>query len=382
MFSVACVMVAAVAACGGRQTAARSSGSQSAPADTFADIAPDDKEDLRTAAAATDRGDTLVAIEIIDRLLKKYPAHPGLLYEKALALYRAGKPAKARAIVAPLLDRDHVDPMCFVLVGNSYDDEGDLVRAQAVYRRGIERYPDTGMLYVNLGIALMRANDMAAAQQAFLQAMKKEPSLPSSYYWAARLFARSNARLWALMYGELFANVHPNGPRKAEMSRLLYAIYDDDIKVSQTDEGADVSLDLGPNILLKQDIGASGEVKTCFSIDFQMVTVLALSAPEVAKGWLDEPLTVDAIHKLRSSVGTTWTEKNADCPNLLLQRYAELAKANLTEAYDQWLFREARPDDWSAWLAKHQDQAHALVEWFNTHPLKPTAGDHFGIDHY
>lgn len=385
---VFCLLTLTLVGCGGttpqpEKPQQRASGQQPAeserPAIDAGPLSADEDAALQRAIGLMDAGQLDESMAIIDELLVAHPGHPTLTYEKAFVVYKQGDYAGSRALIEPMLKGEHGMALMFVLVANAYDDEGKSDDAVKVYTAGIERFPDAGLLYTNLGITLLRSDELSRAIETFVNGIAQQPSFPSNYYWLGRLMAGSNAKIWGLIYGELFANLEPGGPRKAEISKALYGIYSDAITASVSGAKASAQVKLDSTARPADKAG-----DPCMSVAYEANLLLALAADSALTAtWAKRPLDIATIHQLRKAADRAWRDKwAATCPNLALARYAAAVDANLGEAYDYWLFNEAVPEQWNTWSSANPDKVRALETWLSANRLAPTATDRFGLDHY
>ncbi len=61
--------------------------------------------------------------------------------------------------------------------------------------------------------------------------------------------------------------------------------------------------------------------------------------------------------------------------NGLIRWQQSVVAAGHFEAYNYWLFQSARPDEFSQWLAQHQTQFQAWLDWQSRNKFMPSSPD-------
>lgn len=96
------------------------------------------------------------AMEDLDLLAKEYPDNYVIQYERACALYRLGRYDDVVKISKRLIKHRNVTPIAFHIYGNALDNLGKTDQAINVYSKGLKRFPDAGMLYLELGVVALK----------------------------------------------------------------------------------------------------------------------------------------------------------------------------------------------------------------------------------
>jgi len=118
--------------------------------------------------ALKQQGDTVRALEVIKEGREIFPDNLDLLLEEAQIYLEKNETAKLLASLQEAVKSDTANPNLFFLMGKSYDDLGDKVKAEENYRKAakinpqfFEAYYNIGAIYVNKASELQaEANDL------------------------------------------------------------------------------------------------------------------------------------------------------------------------------------------------------------------------------
>ena len=165
---------------------------------------------------AIDKLDSAIALDSASIL---YP------YEKALCYYKLEEYENAIKLLDSLKDHEQVFDMIYQILGNSHDFLGEKEAAIDVYNEGLEKFPNSGRLYQELGITEFGRERMRRAVGYWEQGIKVDPMYPKNYYRLAKHYSKTAERMWGIIYGELF-QILSDGTRKIEeISGILYGTY-------------------------------------------------------------------------------------------------------------------------------------------------------------
>ena len=118
---------------------------------TAADLSESARTRLDKAITLMDTGMAQTAIEILSNLDKEYPDNYNVLYEMCYAYWVSGEKKKALDILKRLESHPAATFMVYHLEGNCLDDMGKSKEAIKAYNRGLERFPNAPLLYVEQG---------------------------------------------------------------------------------------------------------------------------------------------------------------------------------------------------------------------------------------
>lgn len=102
-----------------------------------------------------------------------------------------------------------------------------------------------------------------------------------------RAFAGTTERLWAVIYGEVFANLTDDDSKRAEIGVLVLQIYDDAIEVKTADE---MSVSLTRRMKMNTD-----QTSLPFEMSFEMATVQGLATAGKDAGGKEELRSLEPL---------------------------------------------------------------------------------------
>jgi hypothetical protein len=177
----------------------------------------------------------------------------------------------------------------------------------------------------------------------------KEYSRPEPYELLATSFGNTTEKVWALIYGEVFCGVSSDKRHVSQVGSLMFEWYDKALSV----KGTSVSANLTENAEAPQK-------QPPFEPQFEIAFLMGA----VPFGSDVKPLTIHKLSDIRKNQLALLAQKKI-APNDLIRWQQAVITAGHFEAYNYWLFQSARPDEFSQWLAQHQTQFQAWLDWQN-----------------
>jgi Tfp pilus assembly protein PilF len=172
-----------------------------------------------------DQGKTTEAMDLLQKAQKLDPVNISYPYEIAVVYYSTKEFDKAIQILEKLRSHKDVNSKVYQLLGNCYDDAKKTDKAIDAYIAGLRLFPKAPEIYLELGNIYNKNKDYSTAIKYYEKGIDADPRFPSNYYWAAKLFCASTEKVWGILYGETFMTIERNSSRTAEISKLLYNTY-------------------------------------------------------------------------------------------------------------------------------------------------------------
>jgi tetratricopeptide (TPR) repeat protein len=119
-------------------------------------------------------------------------------------------------VIKPLFDRDSADDQCFQIAGNLYKSLNQLADCEALFKKGIQKFPDNGALYNEMG-ELLEEQKRPDAITFWEKGIQLDPAYSKNYYNAANYYYGTGDYLWSSLYGEIFVNMEPLSKRTPEV---------------------------------------------------------------------------------------------------------------------------------------------------------------------
>ena len=327
----------------------------------------EENERIDLALSYSDNGREDEAIAIYDELIKKHPDVSGLKFEKAYCYYQKQDYKNAYKTLKPTLSAPDANPQYFAVAGNAQDMMGKPKDALKTYQAGLEKFPDSGYLHLETGNVLIGLGYTAQGVGYYEHGIEVDPGFASNYYRAAQ-YLFSDYPIKSIIYAETHNLIYdPNGPRWPEVSKLLYDAYNENIHFEAdtvrttfsrdrtiTIDKKDVESGASPTSLLEQMSRIARELSFSDAMN-ESVDAEALKA---AGG----QLTLAELTAIRRRFLEHFEAKEQDrYPVFAVQR--KVLDAGHWEAYNMFMLREGRPEEYKAWLQDHESDLIAYFEF-------------------
>ena len=329
----------------------------------------EENERIDLALTYSDNGREDEAIAIYDELIKKHPDVSGLKFEKAYCYYQKQDYKNAYKTLKPTLSAPDANPQYFAVAGNAQDMMGKPKDALKTYQAGLEKFPDSGYLHLETGNVLIGLGYTAQGVGYYEHGIEVDPGFASNYYRAAQ-YLSADYPVKAIIYAETHNLIYdPNGPRWPEVSKLLYDAYNENIHFETdtvrttfsrdrtiTIDKKDVESGASPTSLLEQMSRIARELSFSDAMN-ESVDAEALKA---AGG----QLTLAELTAIRRRFLEHFEAKEQDrYPVFAVQR--KVLDAGHWEAYNMFMLREGRPEEFKAWLQDHESDLIAYFEFMS-----------------
>ena len=312
----------------------------------------------------SDSGREDEAIAIYDELIKKHPDISSLKFEKAYCFYQKEDYKTAYKVLKSTFSAPDVRPEHFAVAGNCQDMMGQPEKALKTYQEGLKRFPESGYLHLETGNVLIAHGYTREGIEYYEKGIEVDPTFASNYYRAA-LCLIEDQPVKGIIYAEMHNLLYdPNGPRWAEMSKALYDAYNanihfeaDSIRTTFSRDRniyIDANADNSPAALLKAMEPISQE------IHFTEAMTLAID-PEALQA-TGGKLTLAELSAIRRRFLENYDKKEQEkYPVFSFQKH--ILDGGHWEAYNMWMLREGRPEEFSAWLEDNADALRALFKF-------------------
>ena len=293
--------------------------------------AQEDAQQLHTNARDLMRqGDYGNAAFLLVKALQLAPADLEIAKDLALNYYFEGENTKALETIKPLLDRPDVDDQSYQIAGNIYKTLEQPKEGEALYKKGIKKFPTSGPLYNEYGELLsLQQNPSAIAQ--WEKGIEMDPTYPGNYYNASKYYAFTTDKIWCILYSEIFVNLEPLSGRTAEIKSLLTDSY--------------------KKLFSDPDLLKNTETKNKFEEAF--LQSMSRQATIAANGITPESLTM-----IRTRFVLDWFENNGKhFPFRLFDYQQQLLREGIFEAYNQWIFGASQNlTTYQNWTSAHPSE--------------------------
>jgi len=314
------------------------------------------------------------AIKMLEKSIKLDPENIHYPYEIAYAHYLDKNYSKAIKVLKKLTREDNVNERIWQMLGNSYDMDGDPKEAIATYEKGLEYFPNSGILYLERGNMELQKEAFNEALNYYEKGIKAEPGFPSNYYWASKIYLSSTEEVWGLLYGEIFMNIERNTKRTAEISSLLYNTYKSEIQFT-SDSSLTVSFcqQMSLNV---SDLSDTADLKMPFCMIYEPTLMMALI--------MAETIDINSLSKARTSFITNYYESghNEDYPNVLFDYQKRMKSEGHFDAYNHWILMKGDEEAFSEWHDDNSEKWQEFIAWFSENPMEINKNKYFHTSQY
>jgi len=297
------------------------------------------------------QGDFNNAIVVLNNALKKDPRNLEILKDLAFTYYLQRNYSKALEIAKPLIDRKDADEQSYQIVGLVYKAIEERKECEKMYKQGLKRFPNSGVLYNEYGEMLWTKQDYEAIKW-WEKGIEMDPNYSSNYYNACKYYYLSYDKVWSLIYGEIFVNLESYSKRTPEIKNILLEGY--------------------KKLFADSKIPKNQNTKALFVPTY--LTVMNDQAVTVSPGITPESLTI-----LRSKFVLEWFDKSAaKFPFRLFEYHRQLLKEGLFDAYNQWIFGAAQNlTDFQNWTTVHADEYSRFINFQKNRIFKLPTGQYY-----
>lgn len=318
------------------------------------------------------------ALVDFDNLIKRYPDNYLVQYERLYALYSLGRYADITKEAPMLLSNSKVEDTAFQLCGNAFDMMGNSEEARRIYQLGIEHFPNSGSLYLELGNLDWMRDEYASALPYYLQGIDVDPNFASNYFRAAIIsFAIEEAKIWGLIYAETEILLAPNNEERHDyMAKAIRNCYVENIKCQAIGDKWEASVKLVParNIQFDKDNGIilvdfTGVYETCVTTS---ITKYFSALRKEFKG------SIADMTELRKGILETYMKTAGDIYGkamYLLPFQKNVIDAGHWEAYNYFLLGPAATDEFNAWYECNSEKLDKFIKWYNQDDNRFQLGD-------
>jgi len=303
-------------------------------------------------------GNVKQAIIVYQQAIPLAPDNPLLFRDLGKAYYLSGNYTDAHKTLESVIKTKEADEQTFQVMAACETAANDDKSAKKTLEKGIDKFPNAGLLYHDLGKYYDNNNDAPHALATWLDGIEKDPAYHVNYYEAARIYATTNKPVWAILYGEIFVNIESQTPRAQETRTLIMDAYR---KLYNTPKAAVLEFK---------------KVKEAEPTNFEdaVYTTLIHLSPVVLDGVTTENLTM-----LRTRFEMEWFSTYADkYPFTLFSYYDDMTRNGFFDVYNEWLFGMAENKQlYDSWNKFHAGSIQQFTLWKAQHKLIPVANDFY-----
>lgn len=248
----------------------------------------------------------------------------------------------------------------FYTVGKAFERKRKPKRALQVYKQGLKRHPQSGLMYRAVGELMLKQGEPTKAINYFTKGIHRDPGYALNYYFTAQHLYKKNILPLAMIYAETFVRLNPTSAKSAEISKQMFdrAMSHKVLVVS-----AKTHLTEGQ----KQLLGLYGYNRYLAkkSNEFQLGDWQA-----IINKYQGQDFESMAIARAALVDAFFIKQKPYSKKSMLYKQHNQLKNENLFEVYQFWLMGIGQPEKFEAYKAKHSGEVAALENWMQANPLK------------
>lgn len=318
----------------------------------LAQDAGDSKSLYETGKSFIKKGDYENAIMVLNRAAQQEPRNADIRKDLAFAYYLQKDYANAIETGRKVLDT-YPDETGYQTLGLSYKAIAEYTECEKLYKKGLKKYPKSGVLYNELGELYAMQHKLDQAIPFWEKGIEVDPNISTNYYNAARYYDQKDNDLWAVIYGEIFLNLESLSQRTVIMKNIVK----DDFK----------ELFLKPALL-------NGYIAKGTPFTKAVAETLSKYADATNEG-----ITTATLSAVRSKFIVDWFKQYATVyPYRLFDHQRQLLQEGIFDAYNQWLFTApASPDAYQKWVTAHEDENNNFVKLQSSRVYKIPEGQYY-----
>ncbi len=302
-----------------------------------------------------DNGDLDGAVDLLEQSYELDPQNYIYPYEIGYAYILKKKYDKAIQIYERVVEMDNINDQCYQMLGNAYSMNEEKEKALDAYERGLIRFPNSGRLYLEIGN--IHNNDQEALVY-YEKGIQLDPSFPSNYYWASKIYCNTDCEIWGLLYGELFMNLERGSDRTVEISKLIYDTYKSEITITSD---TSISVSFCKNILMDPNaeiVPFSLVYETSIIASIVGIKTISLASLNTIRGtFISRAYKSDAFKHYQLNL-FDWHQK--------------LIKEGWFECYNYWLMMQGNQEEFDTWYSANEEKFETFLEWFGNNPMPVT----------
>ncbi|MGF7233252.1 tetratricopeptide repeat protein [Arachidicoccus sp.] len=270
------------------------------------------------------------ALSIIKDAEVNFPNNASLLKDESFISTAKKDYTNAIAAGRKLIELPDADEQSYQILGSAYRADSKYSEAEDIYKRGVEKFPNSSLLYAEFGQTLNDNNKPTAAAKAWEKGIQINPSISSNYYFLTKYYAQHNNPLWSVLYGEIFINIESFSQRTPEIRDTLFNEY---------------------NALFATDNVLQNYIDNGQPFESAVASTFAQFKDMVSNG-----VTPESLYALRGQFIVSWfnSDNAKKFPYKLFDRQQQLLKLGIFDAYNQWVFASYNEDQFKNWAQMNQ----------------------------
>ena len=340
---------------------------------------------LDQAIDLMDSGETLKSIVLLEKAKEIEPENYIFDYEIGFAYYLSEDYKSALKAYKKTIKYPNVSDQVYQMLGNLYDINGNAKKALKTYEEGLNIFPDAGNLYLESGNVYLNQGQYNTALGYYEKGIEVDPMYPSNYYRAAKLYLGSDQKVWGMVYGETFMNIERGSKRTAEMSKLLFKTYQDNISYKEDTVNVNfhsrviniTTADLKNGNIDKLMESLTNSLKEDFPGTGYELT-LSIAASD------SKEINLESLNSIRTNFITNYFADtlHEKFPIELFNFHKKMIDEGLGNVYNYWLLGMGNEEPLEEWITENRGEWLSFLDWFRTNSLVLTEENKFSSSQF
>ena len=314
------------------------------------------KELYKTARGYLMQGNLENAVVSYNNLLKIDPDNVEALNDYCYVLVLEKEYVKAIELGKQLIANPKANEQSYQTFGMAYKGKAAYKEAEDLYKEGLKKFPESGVLYNEYGELYAMESKLPDAIVQWEAGIKADPSYSNNYFNATMYYSKVKEDLfWVIQYGEIFLNIESYSAHTALIKVKLLDAYKKMFNGDHFDKLA----------------------ANAANTPFQKAWYDNISA---ASSVLKSGVTAETIGALRIRFILSWfyNKQNETTPFNLYEHFHYLIKEGLFDAYNQWVFGEASStEEYQLWVNTHTKEQSFFKVYQQNKLYKQPTGEYY-----
>jgi len=314
------------------------------------------KELYETAKKFMREGDFDNASLVLNTALQKDPNNYSMQKDATYLFYLKKDYGNSMELGKKLVDRTESDEEIFQILGMTYKAIAEYKECTKLYKKGIKKFPKSGILYNEYGELLAMNKDLNGAIEIWEKGIEVDPNFSSNYYNATMYYFNKGENVFPiLIYGEVFVNLESYTTRTADVKAALFDSY--------------------KKLYLNGEVYKALQVKKTTLFERSVLETLTRTVTMAAEG-----ITPNQLMAIRTRFVLDWfaTKNNVKYPFRLFDNLQFMLKEGFFDAYNQWIFGAAADvAAYDLWVNANDKQANSFKAFQQSRVFKMTPGQYY-----
>lgn len=314
---------------------------------------PEAEQLYQTARNYLNNGNFAQAIASYQQAIQLAPGKVLLYRDMAQALLLSGNTGQAEKVINSILEKDRGDEGTYQIAANIQAAYQRPRAAEKVLNQGLKKFPNSGLLYHEMGLLNEGQKWPADALKSWLKGIEVDPAYRVNYYEAAKSYLGTADFAWTIIYAEIFVNLERVTPRADEARKMLVTAYK---RLYQRPDPANLP-----------EFGKSKKEKPTGFITLLQQSLLQQAAV------MTDGVTVENLIMARVRFLNQWQKTYARrYPFVLFNYWDNLLRQGYFDAYNQWLFAPAiNAAEFNSWKTFHTNALPSFQAYQEANPFQP-----------